>query len=94
MTNSQPKLKINMPAHDRTSFESLYTGQPRWDIGRPQKALHDVADQITGAILDSGCSTGEGVGFGPVPAGVFQPLGHELIEGGLDDARADLPALE
>ena len=53
-----------------------------------------MADQITGAILDSGCSTGEDVGFGPVPAGVFQPLGHELIEGGLDDARADLPALE
>ena len=29
---------------DRTSFESLYSGQPRWEIGRPQKALLDVAD--------------------------------------------------
>ena len=48
-----------MPIHDRISFESLYTGQPRWEIGRPQKALLDVADQITGSILDSGCGTGE-----------------------------------
>ena len=38
-----------MPIHDRTSFESLYTGQPRWEIGRPQKALLDVADQISEA---------------------------------------------
>jgi len=52
-----------MPVHDRTSFESLYTGQPRWEIGRPQKALLDVADQITGSILDSGCGTGENALF-------------------------------
>ena len=48
---------------DRTSFESLYSGQPRWEIGRPQKALLDVADQITGSILDSGCGTGENALF-------------------------------
>jgi len=52
-----------MPVHDRTSFESLYTGQPRWEIGRPQKALFDVADQITGSVLDSGCGTGENALF-------------------------------
>jgi len=52
-----------MPVHDRTSFESLYTGQPRWEIGRPQKALLDVVDQITGSILDSGCGTGENALF-------------------------------
>jgi len=52
-----------MPIHDRTSFESLYTGQPRWEIGRPQKALLEVADQITGSILDSGCGTGENALF-------------------------------
>lgn len=44
---------------DRSSFQSLYDGQPRWEIGRPQKALLAVADQITGSILDSGCGTGE-----------------------------------
>lgn len=52
-----------MPVHDRSSFENLYAGQPRWEIGRPQKAIIDVADQITGSILDSGCGTGENALF-------------------------------
>jgi cyclopropane fatty-acyl-phospholipid synthase-like methyltransferase len=52
-----------MPAHDRTSFESLYAGQPRWEIERPQKALLDVADRITGSVLDAGCGTGENALF-------------------------------
>ena len=56
---------------DRTSFESLYSGQPRWEIGRPQKALLDVADQITGSILDSGCGTGENALF-------FAKRGHKV----------------
>lgn len=60
-----------MPIHDRTSFESLYTGQPRWEIGRPQKAMLDVADQITGSILDSGCGTGENALF-------FANRGHKV----------------
>lgn len=60
-----------MPVHDRTSFESLYTGQPRWEIGRPQKAFLDVADQITGSILDSGCGTGENALF-------FASRGHKV----------------
>ena len=52
-----------MPAHDRGSFEYLYAGQPRWEIGRPQKALLDVADRITGSVLDAGCGTGENALF-------------------------------
>ncbi len=48
-----------MPVHDRSSFENLYAGQPRWEIGRPQKTILDVADQITGSVLDSGCGSGE-----------------------------------
>ena len=48
-----------MTTIDRTTFESIYAGQPRWEIGRPQKAFIDLADQITGSILDSGCVTGE-----------------------------------
>ena len=40
---------------DRTSFESLYNGQPRWEIGRPQKALLDVADLVgLASVLKSG----------------------------------------
>jgi SAM-dependent methyltransferase len=56
---------------DRTIFESIYAGQPRWDIGRPQKAFMDVADQITGSILDSGCGTGENAFF-------FAIRGHKV----------------
>ena len=52
-----------MTVPDRTTFESAYAGQPPWDIGRPQKAILDVADQITGSILDAGCGTGENAVF-------------------------------
>ena len=52
-----------MPAHDRNSFENLYTGQPRWEIGRPQRAILDVADRITGSVFDAGCGTGENALF-------------------------------
>lgn len=48
-----------MKTIDRTAFESIYAGQPRWEIGRPQKAFIEVADQIKGSLLDSGCGTGE-----------------------------------
>lgn len=52
-----------MPVHDRSSFENLYAGQPRWEIGRPQKAILDVVDRITGSVLDAGCGTGENALF-------------------------------
>ena len=52
-----------MPVHDRSSFENLYAGQPRWEIGRPQQAIIDVADQIIGSVLDAGCGTGENALF-------------------------------
>ena len=60
-----------MGIHDRSSFENLYTGQPRWEIGGPQKALLDVADQITGSVLDSGCGTGDNALF-------FAKQGHKV----------------
>ena len=44
---------------DKSTFESLYAGQAPWDIGRPQKPFIDVADQITGSVLDAGCGTGD-----------------------------------
>jgi len=44
---------------DRGRFASAYAGQAPWDIGRPQKALLDVADRIAGSVLDAGCGTGE-----------------------------------
>ena len=48
-----------MPVPDRNTFESAYTGQAPWDIGKPQKAFLDVADRITGSVLDAGCGTGD-----------------------------------
>ena len=55
---------------DKNTFTSLYSGQPPWDIGRPQKAFLDVADQITGSILDAGCGTGDNAVF-------FASRGHK-----------------
>jgi len=52
-----------MPVADRSTFVELYAGQPRWEIGRPQKALLDVADRITGSVLDCGCGSGENALF-------------------------------
>jgi hypothetical protein len=43
-----------MTVPDRTTFESAYSSQAPWDIGRPQKALIEVADPIIGSILDVG----------------------------------------
>jgi hypothetical protein len=44
---------------DKSTFESLYAGQAPWDIGKPQKPFVDMADQITGIVLDAGCGTGD-----------------------------------
>lgn len=44
---------------DRSTFAAMYKGQPPWDIGRPQKVLVDMAERITGSILDAGCGTGD-----------------------------------
>jgi len=44
---------------DRSTFEAMYAGQAPWDIGKPQKPFIDVADRITGSVLDAGCGTGD-----------------------------------
>src|SRR5580700_8201271 len=51
----------NIP--DRGTFEAIYAGQPPWDIGKPQKPFIDIADQITGSVLDAGCGTGDNALF-------------------------------
>lgn len=56
---------------DRTAFETMYAGQAPWDIGKPQKSFIDVADQITGSVLDAGCGTGENALF-------FAGRGHQV----------------
>lgn len=48
---------------NRETFESIYAKKPPWDIGKPQQAFVEVADRVTGAILDAGCGTGENALF-------------------------------
>jgi 2-polyprenyl-3-methyl-5-hydroxy-6-metoxy-1,4-benzoquinol methylase len=60
----------NVPS--RETFEAIYAGKPPWDIGRPQKAFLDVADRVTGAVLDAGCGTGENAPF-------FAERGHPVL---------------
>jgi 2-polyprenyl-3-methyl-5-hydroxy-6-metoxy-1,4-benzoquinol methylase len=44
---------------DRNTFASMYAGEAPWDIGKPQKPFIEVADRITGRVLDVGCGTGD-----------------------------------
>jgi cyclopropane fatty-acyl-phospholipid synthase-like methyltransferase len=37
----------------------MYASGAPWDIGRPQQAFVEIADQIRGSVLDSGCGTGD-----------------------------------
>jgi SAM-dependent methyltransferase len=48
------------------TFESAYlSGNPPWDIGRPQPAIVRLADEglIAGDVIDLGCGTGENALF-------------------------------
>ena len=44
----------------RERFEGYYSA-PRapWDIGRPQQAFVEAADEIRGRVIDIGCGTGD-----------------------------------
>ena len=46
---------------DPAGFEAFYAGTPPWDIGAPQPAFVDLAEQgvLAGRVLDVGCGTGE-----------------------------------
>ncbi len=54
-------------------FESVYHGEPPWDIGHPQKEYIQLerAGQIVGSVLDIGCGTGENALY-------FAEHGHEV----------------
>lgn len=56
----------------RETFESIYAGKPPWEIGKPQRAFAEIADQVTGAVLDVGCGTGENALF-------FAERGHPVL---------------
>src|SRR4051812_15604630 len=56
---------------ERADFEKAYAGEAPWDIDKPQRVLVDVADQVTGSVLDVGCGTGENTLF-------FAGRGHKV----------------
>jgi 2-polyprenyl-3-methyl-5-hydroxy-6-metoxy-1,4-benzoquinol methylase len=70
---------------DRTTFAALYAGQPPWDIGKPQKPFIDVADQISGSVLDAGCGTGDTALF--LAAQGHHVTGIDFIEEPINRAR-------
>jgi len=52
------------PSHDlppRERFAAYYAASPKapWEIGRPQRAFLEAADEIRGRVLDSGCGSGD-----------------------------------
>src|SRR4051794_34427082 len=70
---------------DRSTFEALYAGQAPWDIGKPQKPFLDVADRITGSVLDAGCGTGDTALF--FAGRGCQVTGIDFIEEAVNRAR-------
>jgi ubiquinone/menaquinone biosynthesis C-methylase UbiE len=73
------------PIPDRSTFETLYAGQAPWDIGKPQQSFIDVADRISGSVLDAGCGTGDTALF---LAGRGHPVtGIDFLEEPINRAR-------
>jgi len=73
----------NVP--NRETFESMYAGKAPWDIGKPQPAFVEVADRLTGTVLDAGCGTGENALF--FAGQGHRVLGIDFLEGPIQEAR-------
>ena len=63
----------------------MYAGKAPWDIGRPQRPFVEVADRVTGAVLDAGCGTGENALF--FASRCHPVLGIDFLEGPVQEAR-------
>jgi SAM-dependent methyltransferase len=44
-------------------FAAAYESVPPWEIDKPRQLFVDVADSITGRVLDAGCGTGDNALF-------------------------------
>src|SRR5437762_78448 len=56
---------------DQTRFQTAYSGQAPWDIGRPQSSIAASANLVKSPLLDSGCGTGDTSLF-------FAAKGHQV----------------
>ncbi|MBY8882017.1 class I SAM-dependent methyltransferase [Actinacidiphila acidipaludis] len=61
MSDAPPAHTAASDGAGQQSLDALYAATPPWDIGRPQPALLDLADNgvLRGPLLDVGCGTGE-----------------------------------
>ena len=72
-------------------FQAAYSGKPAWDLGRPQPVFVEIADQISGSVLDVGCGTGDNALFF---ARRGQPVvGIDFVEFAINEARHKATAL-
>lgn len=78
VTESTPASPASFDGHRARvphDFDDVYaTGTPPWDIGRPQPAFDQLAQEggLVGRVLDAGCGTGE-------HAILAASLGHESV---------------
>ncbi len=86
MTLENTKKQEGQLVPDKSDFQTFYAGKAPWDIGKPQKPFIDVADQITGAVLDAGCGSGDTALF--LAGRGCKVTGIDFIEEPLHRARA------
>jgi 2-polyprenyl-3-methyl-5-hydroxy-6-metoxy-1,4-benzoquinol methylase len=67
-------------------FTEMYTGNPPWDIGRPQAPFIEIAEQVKGPVLDAGCGTGNGSLF--FASLGLQVTGIDFVEEAIRRAKA------
>lgn len=69
----------------KRTFQEAYEGKPPWDLGRPQAPYVEMADQIIGSVLDTGCGSGENALFFARRGQVV--LGIDFVEAPIEAAK-------
>ena len=83
--NEQPSFSQNQPSA-LVGFTESYSGNPPWEIGKPQPPFVAAADQVVAPVLDAGCGTGNTSLF--FAARGLQVTGIDFVEEAIRRARA------
>src|SRR5208283_1463553 len=89
MRNSNEQKMQTMQNHPsaQEGFTKNYAeGNPPWKMGKPQPPFIEIADQITGPLLDCECGTGNTSLF--FAAQGLQVTGIDFVEDGIKQAQA------